>query len=79
MLIETKGLLSDNFEIKIYRMEIDSKWYNNTALVGTLVICFLPLGLYGLYKSENIDRRAKMATYIGIALGLIALGILVFN
>ncbi|PWH86184.1 hypothetical protein [Brumimicrobium oceani] len=42
-------------------MKTKIKWYNKPQLVGTLLMFWPPFGLYGLYKSENIDSKFKIA------------------
>ncbi|WP_159038503.1 hypothetical protein [Brumimicrobium mesophilum] len=44
-------------------MKTKEKWYNSPQLVGTLLMFWPPFGLYGLYKSENIDSKMKIAIY----------------
>jgi hypothetical protein len=44
-------------------MKTKEKWYNKPQLVGTLLMFWPPFGLYGLYKSENIDSKFKIAIY----------------
>lgn len=40
-------------------MNTKVKWYNDPQIVGTLLIFWLPIGIYGLYKSETIDLKWK--------------------
>ncbi|MDX1279087.1 hypothetical protein [Oceanihabitans sediminis] len=53
-----------------------NKWYNR-YIVGYLLIFIPPLGLYGVYKSETIPLHWKIATYVALALAVIA-GVLVY-
>jgi len=57
-------------------MKIKDKWYNNQHLVGYLLICGPPIGLYRLYKSETIESKWKKAIYGALALALILLAII---
>lgn len=51
-------------------MSIMKKWYNSYQLVGTLLIFWPPLGLYGVYKSDTIPPKWKRATYMCLALAV---------
>ncbi len=44
------------------------KWYNDTQMVGTLLLFWPPLGVYGLYKSETIESKWKNLAYGTLAL-----------
>ena len=44
-------------------MDNKVKWYNEPQMVGTLLILFPPVGMYGLYKSEEIDPKWKKITF----------------
>jgi hypothetical protein len=44
-------------------METKVKWYNDTQLVGTLLLFWPPVGIYGVYKSEVIEPKWKIVTY----------------
>lgn len=35
-------------------------WYNHNKLVYLIIFIFWPVGLYGLYKSETIEKKWKM-------------------
>lgn len=55
-------------------MNVKLKWYNDPQMVGGLLIFWMPIGIYGLYKSETIDLKWKRLTYaliIGVALAFI--------
>jgi hypothetical protein len=51
------------------------KWYNDPQMVGTLLIFWLPFGIYGLYKSETIKPKWKKITYGTLALVFILFAI----
>lgn len=59
-------------------MESKIKWYNDTQMVGTLLLFWPPLGIYGLYKSETIEPKWKNLGYATVALvsGLLAIYLL---
>lgn len=44
-------------------MKAKAKWYNDLQVVGTMLIFWPPLGLYGIYKSDNVERKYKYVTY----------------
>jgi len=48
-------------------MKSKIKWYNDEQMVGTLLIFWPPLGIYGIYKSEIIKPKVKKITYGTIA------------
>lgn len=48
------------------------KWYNDHQMVGTLLIFWPLLGIYGVYKSESIPLKWKRATYGALALAICA-------
>lgn len=52
-------------------MKTRNKWFNSPQLVGTLLIFWPPLGIYGVYKSDTIPPKWKKATYVGLSLALI--------
>ena len=54
-------------------MKTKVKWYNDPQMVGTLLIFWLPVGIYGLYKSETIKPKWKKATYGALALACVLL------
>ena len=54
-------------------MEAKVKWYNKPQLVGTLLLFWPPFGWYGLYKSENIDLKFKVAVLGAHLLAIILL------
>lgn len=58
-------------------MKIKNKWYNEPQMVGTLLIFWPPLGIYGLYKSETIQSEWKNITYgtVGVVCVLLALSL----
>jgi hypothetical protein len=39
------------------------KWYNDPQMVGGLMLFWPPLGIYGLYRSETIERKCKLVVY----------------
>ncbi len=39
------------------------KWYDRKLLVFTLCVVFFPIGLYGLYKSQTIEKNIKYLIY----------------
>jgi hypothetical protein len=49
-------------------MKTKAKWYNDPQMVGTLLIFWLPVGIYGIYKSETIKPKWKKATYGALTL-----------
>lgn len=49
------------------------KWYNDPQMVGTLLIFWPPVGIYGVYKSETIEPKWKKITYGTFALAFILL------
>lgn len=51
-------------------METKKKWYNDHQMVGTLLIFWPPLGIYGVYRSGSIPQRWKIATYSALALAI---------
>ena len=50
-------------------MDTKLKWFNDKQMVGTLLIFFFPIGVYGVYRSETIEQKWKRATYFTIVLG----------
>lgn len=54
-------------------MRNKDKWYNDHQMVGTLMIFWPPLGIYGLYKSETIEPKWKRLTYGAIVVVCILL------
>jgi len=54
-------------------MKTKVKWYNDPQMVGTLLIFWLPVGIYGLYKSETIKPKWKKTTYGALALACVLL------
>ena len=52
-------------------MKTKQKWYNSYQMVGTLLIFWPPLGIYGVYKSDTIPPKWKKATYGALSLALI--------
>lgn len=44
-------------------MKTKIKWYNDEQMVGTLLIFWPPLGLYGIYRSETIKPEWKKLTF----------------
>lgn len=52
-------------------MNTKVKWYNDPQMVGSFLLFFPPLGIYGVYKSETIAPKWKRLTYFTIALVLI--------
>ena len=51
-------------------MKPKEKWYNGPQMVGTLLIFWPPIGIYGVYKSETIKPMWKKATYGALVLAL---------
>jgi len=49
------------------------KWYNDPQMVGTLLIFWPPVGIFGVYKSETIKPICKRITYAALSLGCLAL------
>ncbi len=39
------------------------KWYNDSQMVGALLLFCPPIGVYGLYKSETVPPKWKRVTY----------------
>ena len=60
-------------------MKTKEKWYNKPQLVGTLLMFWPPFGLYGLYKSENIDSKFKVSIYGAHILAIILLILVHYN
>ena len=56
-------------------MSTKIKWYNDPQMVGTLLIFWPPVGIYGIYKSETINPKWKNLTYGTLALVGILLAI----
>ncbi|NRB46236.1 MAG: hypothetical protein HRU41_01085 [Saprospiraceae bacterium] len=54
-------------------MESKAKWYNDTQMVGTLLLFWPPLGVYGLYRSESIEPKWKNLGYATVALATLLL------
>lgn len=52
-------------------MKTKEKWYNSAQMVGTLLIFWPPVGIYGVFKSETIQPKWKKATYGAFTLALI--------
>lgn len=52
-------------------LENSKKWYNNTGLVILFIIVFFPVGLYALWKNENISKNWKIVISSGIVFLLI--------
>ncbi|WP_189604207.1 hypothetical protein [Salinimicrobium marinum] len=44
-------------------MKTNVKWYNDPQMVGTLLIFWPPVGIYGVYKSETIKSNWKKTVY----------------
>lgn len=55
------------------------KWYNDVQMVGTLLLFWPPLGIYGVYKSEAIEPKWKTITYGTFALAGILLAVYFFS
>lgn len=49
-------------------MKTKVKWYNDPQMVGTLLLFWPPVGIYGLYKSETIKPKWKIVAYGTLAL-----------
>jgi hypothetical protein len=47
-----------------------NKWYDKTGIVLLLVLCFFPIGLYGLWKTQVLSKQRKI-TIVCIWVGLI--------
>lgn len=52
-----------------------TKWYNDPQMVGTLLIFWPPLGMYGVYKSETIEPKWKKMAYGTFVLATVLLGV----
>jgi hypothetical protein len=52
------------------------KWYNDPQIVGTLLLFWLPLGVYGVHKSETIEPKWKNLTYVTLVLACILLAMI---
>lgn len=63
----------------IYKMKTKVKWYNDPQMVGTLLLFWPPVGIYGLYKSETIDPKWKKLTYVTLALVCILFAMIYLN
>lgn len=59
-------------------MNTENKWYNEPQMVGTLLIFWPPLGIYGLYKSETIQPAWKNITYGTVAVMGVLLALSLF-
>jgi hypothetical protein len=44
-------------------MESKQNWYNNEALLGALLLFVPPVGLYALYKNDNVKQSFKNIIY----------------
>lgn len=44
-------------------MSTKTKWYNDPQMVGTALLFWPPLGIYGIYRSETISRKWKNVAY----------------
>lgn len=53
------------------RKENKKKWYNSNQMVGTLLIFWPPLGIYGVFKSETIPQKWKNVTYGALSFAVI--------
>lgn len=49
-------------------MKAKVKWYNDPQMVGSLLMFWPPLGIYGVYKSETIKPKWKKVAYGTFAL-----------
>ena len=73
---ETKSLITTTLETNPYTtsqyadMKTQDKWYNDPQMVGTLLLFWPPVGIYGLYKSETIEPKWRRVAYV--TLGLVA-------
>ena len=54
-------------------METKGKWYNDPQMVGTMLLFWLPIGVYGLYRSETIEQKWKTLAYWTLALACVLL------
>lgn len=54
-------------------MSTKAKWYNDPQVVGTMLLFWLPLGIYGMHKSETIEPKWKNLTYGTLGLACILL------
>ncbi|MBX2870668.1 MAG: hypothetical protein KTR30_01170 [Saprospiraceae bacterium] len=54
-------------------MKTKVKWYNDPQMVGTLLLFWPPLGIYGVYRSETIEPKWKNVTYATFVLAIILL------
>jgi|GEM_PF-5578207 len=52
--------------------ESPKKWYDNKVVVGILIFFFFPVGLYALWKSNNITKGWKVGWTLIIGLICIA-------
>lgn len=52
------------------------KWYNDLQMVGTLLIFWPPVGIYGVYRSETIEPKWKKLTYATVITAAILLAAL---
>lgn len=60
-------------------METKNKWYNDRQVVGTLLLFWPPIGIYGVYKSEIIETKWKRITYLTLAIASILLLLTYFS
>jgi hypothetical protein len=51
------------------------KWYNDPLRVGSMLFFLPPIGFYGMYKSEAIEKKWKYVTYGTLVLACILLAI----
>ena len=54
-------------------MKSKIKWYNDVQMVGSFLIFFPPVGIYGVYRSETIAPKWKKLTYGTVVLVAILL------
>ena len=45
-------------------------WFNDQQIVGTLLLFWPPVGLYGVYKSEVIEFKWKVVVYTSFMIAI---------
>lgn len=69
-----KAILEFNQEriSKYTEMKAKVKWYDDPQMVGTILLFWPPLGIYGVYKSQTIEQKWKNITYgVVVVVGLL--------
>ena len=56
-------------------VESKSNWYDSKTLVIAWVLVFFPVGLYGVWKSDDFIRNVKFGVSVACVIGFFGLGI----